>query len=114
MAGKQLDPLQKEALILEFREKGGLMHEFCEEHKVPVSSFKRWIKQYESKGIAGLARADKRFESLFPEEGGTVESYKKLIMQLTIENARLKKKYMVRTNEAGEKEFIPLKMKNSK
>lgn len=52
MAGKQLDPLQKEALVLEFKAKGGLMHEFCEEHKVPVSSLKRWIKQYESGGIA--------------------------------------------------------------
>ena len=88
MAGKQLDPLQKEALIQEYREKGGLMHEFCESHGVAVSSFKRWIKQYESKGIAGLARADKLFEGLFPENGGTIESYKKLIMQLTIENAR--------------------------
>ncbi|MBO4700034.1 transposase [bacterium] len=54
MSGKQLDPLQKEALIMEYREKGGLMHEFCESHGVEVSSFKRWIKQYESKGIAGL------------------------------------------------------------
>ena len=114
MAGKQLDPLQKEALVLEFKAKGGLMHEFCEEHKVAVSSLKRWIKQYESGGIAGLARADKRFSTLFPEDGGTVDSYKKRIMELTIELARLKKKYLVRTNEAGEKEFIPLKMKNSK
>ena len=31
MAGKQLDPLQKEALVLEFKAKGGLMYDFCEE-----------------------------------------------------------------------------------
>ncbi|MBO4698154.1 helix-turn-helix domain-containing protein [bacterium] len=37
----------------------------CESHGVAVSSFKRWIKQYESKGVAGLARADKRVEWLF-------------------------------------------------
>jgi len=67
------------------------MQEFCEEHKVAVSSLKHWFKQYKSGGIAGLARADKRFSTLFPEDGGTVESYKKRIIELTIENARLKK-----------------------
>ena len=114
MTREKLNPLQKEALILEFRQKEIPMHEFCESHKVAVSSFKRWIKQYESKGIAGLARADSRFAGLFPEDGGSLESYKKQIMLLTIENERLKKKYMVRMNEAGEKEFIPLKMKISR
>ena len=43
MAREKLNPLQKEALILEFRQKEIPMHEFCESHEVAVSSFKRWI-----------------------------------------------------------------------
>lgn len=114
MAGKQLNPLQKAELIKEFQEKGGDLFDFCKSHGISPTSFRRWLKQYECQGIAGLARADKRFSALFPDDGGTIEAYRKQIMLLTIENARLKKKYMVRMNEAGEKEFVPLKMKNSK
>lgn len=34
MAREKLNPLQKEALILEFRQKEMPMHEFCESHEV--------------------------------------------------------------------------------
>ena len=42
------------------------------------------------------------------------EAYKKEILKLRIENERLKKNYTVRTNEAGEQEYVRLKPKNSK
>lgn len=42
------------------------------------------------------------------------EAYKKEILRLRIENERLKKNYTVRTNEAGEQEYVRLKPKNLK
>ena len=44
----------------------------------------------------------------------TEEAYKREILKLRIENERLKKNYTVQTNEAGEQEYVRLKVKNSK
>ena len=76
---------------------------------------RKWIKQYEEGGIEGLARADAEIRDILPEGiDRTEEAYKKEILKLRIENERLKKNYTVRTNEAGEQEYVRLKPKNSK
>ena len=76
---------------------------------------RKWIHQYEEGGIEGLARADAEIRDILPEGiDRTEEAYKKEILKLRIENERLKKNYTVRTNEAGEQEYVRLKPKNSK
>ena len=75
----------------------------------------KWLKQYEEGGIEGLARADAEIKEVLPEGiDRTEEAYKREILKLRIENERLKKNYTVQTNEAGEQEYVRLKVKNSK
>ena len=78
-------------------------------------AFKKWLKQYEEGGLEGLARADAEIREVLPEGiDRTEEAYKREILKLRIENERLKKNYTVRTNEAGEQEYVRLKPKNLK
>jgi len=80
-----------------------------------VSALRNWIKQYEEFGLDGLARADAEIGSVLPEGvDPTEEAYRREILKLRIENERLKKNYIVRTNEDGEQEYVRLKAKNSK
>ena len=73
------------------------------------------MKQYEEHGLDGLARADAEIGSVLPEGVDPAEeAYRREILKLRIENERLKKNYIVRTNEDGEQEYIRLKAKNSK
>ena len=73
------------------------------------------MKQYEEFGLDGLARADAEIGSVLPEGvDPTEEAYRREILKLRIENERLKKNYIVRTNEDGEQEYVRLKAKNSK
>ncbi len=73
------------------------------------------MKQYEEFGLDGLARADAEIGSVLPEGvDPTEEAYRREILKLRIENERLKKIYIVRTNEDVEQEYIRLKAKNSK
>ena len=113
---KHLNPLEKEFLIRTFRSNQTVkVNDFCDKHGVSVSAFKKWLKQYEEGGLEGLARADAEIGDLLPEGiDRTEESYKREILKLRIENERLKKNYTVRTNEAGEQEYVRLKPKNLK
>jgi transposase-like protein len=113
--GKHFNPLEKEFLIRSYRNNGRIkLGDFCVANNVSDSSFKKWLKQYDEGGLEALARADADFGAVLPEGiDRTEESYKREIMKLRIENERLKKNYMVRTNENGEQEFVRLKPKNS-
>lgn len=114
--GKHLNPLEKEFLIHQYKGNPTIKAEdFCDIHSITVPTLKKWIKQYEEGGIAGLARADKETVDVFPEGvNPTEESYKREILKLRIENERLKKNYTVQTNKDGEQEFVRLKEKNLK
>ena len=73
------------------------------------------MKLYEEFGLDGLARADAEIGSVLPEGvDPTEEAYRREILKLRIENERLKKIYIVRTNEDVEQEYIRLKAKNPK
>lgn len=113
---KHLNPLEKEFLIRQFKNNPLVkLSDFCDKVGVSDSAFRKWIKQYEEGGIEGLARADAEIKNILPEGiDRTEEAYKKEILKLRIENERLKKNYAVHMNEAGEQEFIHLKLKNSK
>lgn len=113
--GKHLNPLEKEFLIRQFKSSNQKVSDFCEKMGVSVSAFQKWIRQYEELGLEGLARADAEIGSVLPEGiNPTEEAYKREILKLRIENERLKKNYTVQTNEAGEREYVRLKAKNSK
>lgn len=114
--GKHLNPLQKEFLIHQYKGNPRIkMSDFCETNGISTGAFQKWIKQYEEGGLEGLARADTEIKEVLPEGiDRTEESYKREILRLRIENERLKKNYMLQTNEAGEPEYVRLKPKNLK
>ena len=114
--GKHLNPLEKEFLIRQYKSNPTVkLRDFCESVCVSDTAFKKWLKQYDECGIEGLARADAEIKEILPEGiDRTEEAYKKEILKLRIENERLKKNHTVRTNEAGEQEYVRLKPKNSK
>lgn len=114
--GKHLDPLEKEFLIKSYLARSDIkLNDFCEANSISNSAFAKWLKQYESQGIEGLARADSTVPDVLPDGmDRTEENYKREILKLRIENERLKKNYTVRTNGDGEQVYIPLKPKNTK
>lgn len=113
--GKHLNPLEKEFLIRQYKSGTQKMSDFCDKVGVSSGAFQKWLKQYEEKGLEGLARADAEIGNVLPEGiDPTEEAYKREILKLRIENERLKKNYTVRTNEAGEQEYVRLKVKSSK
>lgn len=114
--GKHLTPIEKEFLIRAFRSNpNAKIKDFCEANDVSVGAFQKWMKQYESGGLEGLARADTALKEILPEGvDRTEENYKREILKLRIENERLKKNYTVEKKENGETVFIPLKLKNFK
>ena len=114
--GKHLTPIEKEFLIRAYRSNpNAKIKDFCEVNSVSVGAFQKWMKQYKSGGLEGLARADTALKEILPEGiDRTEENYKREILKLRIENERLKKNYTVEKRENGETVFIPLKPKNSK
>ena len=113
---KHLNPLEKEFLIRKYKGNTKLkLREFCEANSISDGAFRKWLRQYEEGGLEGLARADAEIKEILPEGiNRTEESYKREILKLRIENERLKKSYVVQTNELGEQEYTRLKPKNSK
>ena len=114
--GKHLNPLEKEFLVKKYKNNPTVkLPEFCKANDISDAAMRKWIKQYEEGGIEGLARADAEIPDILPEGiDRTEEAYKKEILKLRIENERLKKNYTVRTNEAGEQEYVRLKPKSLK
>lgn len=113
---KHLNPLEKELLVRRYKSHPSIkVSDFCEANSVSVTSFKKWLKQYEECGLEGLARADASVGEVFPEGvDRTEEAYKREILRLRIENERLKKNYAVRTSESGETVYVRLRTKSSK
>ena len=114
--GKHLTPIEKEFLIRAFRSNPNTkVKDFCEANNVSVGAFQKWMKQYKSGGLEGLARADTALKEILPEGiDRTEENYKREILKLRIENERLKKNYTVRITEDGKTEYIRLRARNLK
>lgn len=111
---KHINPLEKEFLIHQYKNNTLIkMNDFCDANHISVTSFRKWLKQYEEGGLEGLVRTDAELKEVLPEGiDRTEEAYKREIIKLRIENERLKKNYTTRTNEAGEQEYVRLKPKN--
>ena len=114
--GKHHNPLQKEFLIRQYKNNMKIkISDFCGANGISITSFKKWLAQYDEGGLEDLARADASIQEVLPEGvDRTVENYKREIIKLRIENERLKKNYSVRTNAVGEREYIRLKEKTTK
>ncbi len=90
------------------------MYEFCQANNISINSFRSWIRQYESGGLEALARKDKSLPDILPEGmERSEENYKRVILQLRIENERLKKNYTVQTTPDGGQVYIRLKEKST-
>lgn len=114
--GKHLNPLQKEFLIHNYKGNGTVTRsDFCKANNITEASFRKWLRQYEEGGLAGLARADAETRDVFPEGADrTEEAYKREILRLRIENERLKKSYTTLENESGQTEYVLLRTRSSK
>ncbi len=90
---KHLNPLQKEFIIHQYKGNPTIsLKDYCRVQNISDTSFKKWLKQYEEGGLAGLARADAQTADVFPEGADTSEeAMKREILRLRIENERLKK-----------------------
>lgn len=112
---KRLTPFEKELLIKLFRKSPDVSkREFCKANGVTFQTFNRWIEQYDSAGIEGLAAGSKLPELLPEGISPSEEAYKKEILRLTIENELLKKNYVTRTTPDGKIQMQRLNPKNSK
>ena len=109
---KHKNPLEKELLIRMYLSDTSIkLSDFCKKNDISDSAFRNWLKQG---GLEALARADAEIKEILPEGlDRTEENYRREILKLRIENERLKKNYTVRTNEAGEQEYIHLRPKNT-
>ena len=90
--GKHDNPLQKEFLILRHKNNmGKKLADFCDANGVSITAFKKWLRLYEEGGLEGLAGADTSIQEVLPEGvDRSVESYKREIIKLRIENERKK------------------------
>lgn len=113
---KHLNPLQKEFIIHQYKGNPGItLKDFCLVQNITEPTMKRWLRQYEEGGLAGLARADAQTADIFPEgTDSSEEAMKREILRLRIENERLKKNYMVRKTEDGKTEYCRLRPKNTR
>ena len=113
--GKQLNPLEKEFLIKQYRRKQNIrLVDFCAINDICEASMKKWMAQYDAEGIEGLSRGFKDPLILPANVERTEENYRKEILKLRIENERLKKNYTVQKDENGEIQYIRLKEKTTK
>ncbi len=113
---KHLNPLQKEFLIHQYKGNPTIsLKDYCRAQNITDTSFRKWLKQYDEGGLAGLARADAETADIFPEGAdASEEAMKREILRLRIENERLKKNYMVRKTEDGKTEYCRLRPKNTR
>lgn len=64
--GKHLNPLEKEFLIRKYKSNPRLkMTDFCIANDISISSFPKWLKQYNEGGLEGLARADSKKSRMY-------------------------------------------------
>lgn len=88
------------------------------ENNIPRGTLDRWVRTYRSKGIDALAseklRPGNRFAALHTSKSlSEIDRLRLLVEKLQIENARLKKGYIVK-GVGADKVFVTLREWNSK
>ena len=81
---KRLNPFEKELLIKLFRKSKDISkREFCRANNVTIQTFNKWIEQYDSAGIEGLA-AGSKLPKILPE-GINPKPFQILLAMLEVE-----------------------------
>ena len=111
-------PKEKERILKEFYSGKIGRNEICRKYEISTSTLRKWRIQYKQYGIEGLksntGKSKGGNKGLGLKKGKTIEEKLKLkIMKLEIENARLKKGYLVKGGGV-QKEYVTTLDKNTK
>ena len=111
-------PIQKELIVKEYLSGKIGRNDLCRKYNISTSTLRQWRIKYNENGIDGLKSnagiAKIEYRGIWLKKGKTLEEELKLkIMRLEIENARLKKGYIVKGGGVR-KEFITTLDENTK
>ena len=110
-------PEEKEKILLEYYSGTIGRNEICRKYDIDRSTLRKWRKKYEQDGIDGLKSQTGRKNGENVGRPLKPSSYQEelelKIMKLEIENARLKKGYMVK-GDGAQKEYVTTLEENTK
>lgn len=107
-------PEEKENIIIEFYSGKIGRNEICRKYKIGTGTLRKWRQQYKEFGIEGLKSQSGKFSKGRSKNPTSYEEELKLkIMKLEIENARLKKGYLV-IGGGVQKEYVTTLEKSMK
>jgi len=111
-------PEEKEAIVKEYRNTAITLRAIAEKYKTSTKSISEWVNKYEAIGIKGLESQTGKKCGGTKGQGAIKpktkeEELKRKIMKLEIENARLKKGYLVK-GVGAKKEYVTTFDKNMK
>lgn len=111
-------PKEKEKILKEFYLGKIGRNEICRKYSISTQNLSSWRRKYEKDGLKGLKSNTGKSKSgnkgICLKKGKTVEENLKLkIMKLEIENARLKKGYLVKGG-GDQKEYVTTLEENMK
>lgn len=111
-------PEEKEKIVKEYRNTPITLRAIAEKYNTEIKVINIWVNKYEKYGIKGLESQTGRKKGGNKGQGARKpknreEELERKIMKLEIENARLKKGYMVK-GDGAEKEYVTTLEKNMK
>ena len=110
-------PEEKEQILLEYYSGNIGRNEICKKYGISITTLKQWRKKYKEDGIEGLKSKCGKKKGLNKGRPKNVRTYQEelqlKIMKLEIENARLKKGYLVK-GDGAQKEYITILEENTK
>lgn len=110
-------PEEKEQILLEYYSGNIGRNEICKKYGISITTLKQWRKKYKEDGIEGLKSKSGKKKGLNKGRPKNVRTYQEelelKIMKLEIENARLKKGYLVK-GDGAQKEYVTTLEENTK
>lgn len=111
-------PQEKKKIVLEYRNTPITARAIAKKYNTSISVINRWVNKYERNGIEGLKSQTGKKKGGTKGQGARKpknyeEELERKIMRLEIENARLKKGYLVKGG-GDQKEYVTTSEKNTK
>lgn len=111
-------PEEKEKIVIEYRNTPITLRAIAEKYSTNISVINEWTNKYEKYGINGLISQTGKKKGGTKGQGARKpktreEELERKIMKLEIENARLKKGYLVKGG-GDQKEYVTTLDKNMK
>ncbi len=111
-------PKEKEKIVKEYRNTSITLRAIAEKYNTDISVINKWVNKYENFGIKGLESKTGKKKGGNKGQGARKpqnreEELERKIMQLEIENARLKKGYLVKGGGV-QKEYVTTLDENTK